>query len=203
MVLLRIPAAFAALTICLVCLSACGGENDSASTSPEEAQQEAQAQEEAATKAQNARVLKEYREGASPKPTEEEVEAKKTATNFYKALEEDEAKDNPNRTTIDSGSFCDLMSEEAKAQTIEYAKAASGTRQEWDCESAVELLVLRSKRTGGFKSIDDAEVIGINAQGDRAIATVRVGDGLATTIPMVREDGRWKLAASPVAQGEK
>jgi hypothetical protein len=93
------------------------------------------------------------------------------------------------------------MSEEAQAQTIHYAKVSSGVQQEWDCESAVELLVLRSKRAGGT-GFAGAEVIGVNAEGGKATATVRFGDGPATALPLVKEDGEWKLAASSLPGGQ-
>jgi hypothetical protein len=143
--------------------------------------------------------MREYRERqAAAEPSPEEVEAKQTASGFYEILATD--KGGANRTTIDSVSFCELMSEEAVAQTVHYAKVSSGIAQEWDCQSAIELLVIRSKRTGGFKGIENAEVIGVNAQGDRATATVRFGEGPATSISLVKEDGEWKLGSSPVSR---
>lgn len=88
------------------------------------------------------------------------------------------------------------MSEEAREQTIDYAKRSSGIDKEWTCENSVELLVLRSKRTGGFKHARKAKVIAVNAEGDRATATVRFGRGPLSTIPLVKEDGEWKLGPS-------
>jgi hypothetical protein len=131
-------------------------------------------------------------------PTSEEDEAKRAAADFYTVLGEDKAAKDPNRTTIDTRSFCDLMSEEAIAQTIHYAKVSSGIQKQWDCESAVELLVIRSKRTGGFRGAQQARVIGVNTEGDTATATVQFGNGPATAIPLVRENGEWKLAASSI-----
>jgi hypothetical protein len=187
-------------------LGACGGGGDS-STSPAadsaaEASAAKQAQADAEVKAQNEAVREEQqRRQAAEAPTPEETEAKETATDFYAVLDEDKAKGNPNRTTIDSASFCELMSEQAVEQTIEYAKVASGVAQEWDCEAAVELLVVRSKKAGAFESVRGAEVLGVNAEGDKATATVRFGSGPATALPMVKEDGEWKLAATPVGAG--
>lgn len=94
---------------------------------------------------------------------------------------------------IDAAAFCDLMSREAVEQTIEYARRSSGIDREWDCESAVEILVLRSKRAGGLEQAQRARVVGVNIEGDRATATIRVGRGPLSTVPMVREDGEWKL----------
>jgi hypothetical protein len=187
-------------------LAACGGggEQSTSSTSAQQAEQaQVQAEADAKVKAHNAEVQREHRERkAAEAPSAEEQQAKETASDFYAILASDEAKKNPNRTTIDSASFCELMSEEAQAQTIHYAKVSSGVQQEWDCESAVELLVLRSKRAGGA-GFAGVEVIGVNALGETATATVRVGDGPATALALVKEDGEWKLAAaSPVAGGQ-
>lgn len=180
-------------------LVACGGDDDSGSagsTNAAEARAE-RAGANAEVRAQNEKTMEEYRERQeAARPTEEEREAEQVATSFYDVLREDSVK-SPNRTTIDSTSFCDLMSEEAVAQTIHYAKVSSGIAQKWDCESAVELLVVRSKRTGGFKGTKKATVIGVNAEGDQATATIKFGNGPATSVPLVKEDGEWKLAASP------
>lgn len=56
------------------------------------------------------------------------------------------------------------------------------------------MLVRRFKQAGGFERVRQAEVVGVNAEGDRA--TVRFGRGPLTTIPLVREDGEWKLGSS-------
>lgn len=183
----------------LIALSAAGiaacGDEEKQSSNPVEARLEAQAKERAEVKAQNEKTLKEYKGRKAAKLTRDELEAKESADDFYAILSTDTG--GANRTTIDSESFCDLMSAKAQAQTIEYAKISSSIQQEWDCETAVDLLVLRSKRTGGFKGVKGAEVIGVNAEGNRATATVRFGNGPATSIPLVKEDGDWKLAAAP------
>jgi hypothetical protein len=172
--------------------SACGDDGDgSVSTTSAEAQRKARAE------ARNAEVTKERRErNAAAAPTEDEQEARESVADFYAILGEDEVPGNRNRSAIDSASFCDLMSERAVAQMIRYAKVSSGVRQQWDCESAVDLLVIRSKRAGGFKRAQRARVIGVNAEDDRATATIQFGNGSATSIPLVKEDGEWKLAAS-------
>jgi hypothetical protein len=187
--LVSILVALLALTV-----AACGG--DDSDTTPAEAQRQAQAEAKAEAEARNAEVLEEFEQRKQAEaPSEEEQEAGQSATRFYEVLGAD--KGGKNRTTIDSASFCDLMSAEAREQTVKYAEVSSGIDQEWDCESAVELLVLRSKRTGGFKGARNAEVIGVNVQGDRATATVRFGKGPATSISLVREDGEWKLGSTP------
>jgi hypothetical protein len=131
-------------------------------------------------------------------PTPEEQEAEQAATHFYAILGEEEAEESLDETTVDSRSFCELMSAEAVAQTVHYAKVSSGIAQKWDCESAVDLLVIRSKQADDFKGAQQAEVIGVNAVGDKATATVRFGSGPVTSIPLVKEDGEWKLAAGSV-----
>lgn len=196
----RTQLTFLALALVLAGLSACGGDGDSGPTSTAEVRREAQPKADAEAKAHSAEVTRESRERqAGAEPTEDEQEAKESASDFYAILEQDTG--GASRTTIDSESFCDLMSEEAKGQTIYYAKVSSGIAKKWDCESAVDLLVIRSKRMGGFEATQRAEVIGINARGDHATATVRFAGGPATSIPLVKEDGEWKLAATPAVAG--
>lgn len=102
-------------------------------------------------------------------------------------------------------SVCDLMSEEAKRQTIVYAKRSAGLADvEWTCEKATGLLLRRAKQSGGLKRSLRAKVVGFNADGDRGTASIRFGDkGPISTVPMVKEDGKWKLAASPSGGGGK
>lgn len=89
------------------------------------------------------------------------------------------------------------MSAEAQAQTIHYAKVTARNGQKWDCESAVDLIVIRSKRHGSVEALKGAKVIGVNVEGDRATATVRFADHPAVSLPLVKENGEWKLASSP------
>lgn len=146
----------------------------------------------------NEEVEKEYeRRRQRDAPSEAEIEAKASTSAFYAILDQDRAKGTPDKTAIDAAAFCELMSEEAQAQTVQYAKASSAIAREWSCESAVELLVTRSKRFGASEWVRSARVIGVNARGDKATATVRFGDGPVTSVPLVREDGEWKLAATP------
>lgn len=99
------------------------------------------------------------------------------------------------------GEICDLMSEAARKQTVEYARRSSGLKEKWTCPKAVGLLVGRSQRLGGFGKTLRAEVVGVNAEGDRATATIRFGKGPLRTVPLVREDGEWKLGTSPATGG--
>lgn len=172
---------------CTVCLAACGDDGPgSTSTGGTTAQAErAPAPVRAEAKAQS----------------EEEERAEQVATDFYEILGEDEAGSDPDRTTIDAAGFCELMSERARAQTVHYAEVSSGKAQQLDCESAVALLALRAKRAGGGE-LERAEVIGVNAEGDRATASVSFGEGAVTSIPLVKENGKWKLAATPTSNTE-
>lgn len=178
-------------------LGACGGGGESSTTATEA--DVPRAQPPAEVRAHNEEVQEEYeRRQQVQAPAPEEQEAERVATGFYSILGEDEAEENRNRVEVDSTSFCELMSEEAVAQTIRYAQVSSGIQRKWDCESAVDLLVLRSKRAGGLEDVQQAEVIGVNARGEKATATVRFGSGPVTSLPMVKEDGEWKLAPSAV-----
>lgn len=137
---------------------------------------------------------------AAAAPSPDEQEAEQAVTDFYATLGGDEVPADETGAAIDSASFCELMSEEARAQTIRYAEVSSGIAQKWDCESAVDLLAARSERAGGFEEAQKAEVVGVNAEGGRATASVRFGSGPVTAIPMVKEDGQWKLAASTLGE---
>lgn len=199
---MRFVIALIAVALLGIGVGACGGEDSngpSESSSPAEVEAK-QAELDAEVAAHNAEVRDELRERrAVARPTETEQAARQSAERFYEILATDRG--GANRTTIDSESFCDLMSEEARAQTVHYAEVSSGLGQQWDCESAVDLLVIRSKRAGGFEGTQRAEVIGVNAEGDRATATIRFGAGQVTSVPLVREDGEWKLGASAVGEG--
>ncbi len=110
------------------------------------------------------------------------------------------AGENESLTTV-----CDLMSEKAQRQTVTYAKRSAGLADvEWTCEKAAGLLLRRAGQAkGGLKRSLQAEVVGVNADGDRATATVRFGkEGPTTSIALVKEDGKWKLAASPSGGGK-
>lgn len=100
---------------------------------------------------------------------------------------------------------CDLMSKEAQKQSIVYVKRSSGIADvEWTCEKATALLLRRSGQNGGLEKSLRAEVVGVNAEGDRATASIRFGGkGPISTVGLVKEDGRWKLAATPSASDQK
>jgi len=121
------------------------------------------------------------------------------------------AVDVPARQTLDAASgnasltsICDLMSKEAQRQTIVYARRSAGLADvQWTCENATGLLLRRARQTGGLNRSLKAEIVGMNVEGDRATASIRFGGkGPISTVPMVREDGEWKLAATPAGGGE-
>lgn len=157
--------------------------------------------QDAAPKAEEeARRLQEERAAAS-EMTDDEKDAQVRAQRFYDILGSEDG--DKNSAKFDSAGFCDLMSEQAREQTIDYAKRSSGIDQEWNCENSVELLVIRAKRTGGFKQTRKAKIVGVNAEGDSATATVRFGKGPLSSIPLIKEDGEWKLGASSTGESSE
>ena len=204
---MRRPALLATVALALVLgVAACGDDDGSGSAGsensspPAEEVKEKQSEADAEVRARNERVRREYRERQeAAAPTPEEREAEETTESFYEILASDEG--GKRRTTIDSDAFCELMSVRAIDETVRYARQATGEAKDWDCESAIELLVLRSKQTGSFKRAQRAEILGVNAEGDRATATIRFGKGPATSVSLVKEDGEWKLASTPTVEG--
>jgi len=95
---------------------------------------------------------------------------------------------------------CDLMSKDAQRRTVEYVERSAGLADvDWTCEKATGLLLRRAGRGGRLERAMRVTVVGVNAKGDRATATVRFGDkkrGLST-LPLVKEDGKWKLGTAP------
>lgn len=99
---------------------------------------------------------------------------------------------------------CRLMSEEAKRQSIDYVRRGAGLADvDWTCKKATGLMLRRTRQHGGLERTLRAEVVGVNAQGDRATATVRFGDErhALSTIPLVKENGQWKLGSSLGGRG--
>lgn len=177
-------------------LIACGAEEEVSVSTPSAANR---VRASALIEAQNEKVRAEYdvRKQAQV-PTADEQAATRDLEDFYEILGMGRDTTRASRSVaVYSQPLCALMSEDARELTIDYARRSSGLVKEWDCEGAVDLLVLRSERFGGLKRAKQAEVIGVNAEGDRAMATIRFGGGALTSVPMVREGGEWKLAASP------
>jgi hypothetical protein len=105
------------------------------------------------------------------------------------------AEDNPALERI-----CDAMSRQAQRQTIDYAERGAGIAGvDWTCEKATGLLLRRVRQLGGLKRALQPRVTVVDADGDRATATVEFPGGRKSKIELVEEDGRWKLAASPGA----
>lgn len=171
-----------------------------------------------------AKAIEAAKEGGKPSDGPELMGDVKQARSGAKAVDEvyDEfgaavdagvaSPDAPVRDTLDAATddqrlanICDLMSEQAKQQTIVYAKRSAGLGDvEWTCENATALLLRRARQTGGIKRSLRAEIVGVNVEGDRATASIRFGGkGPITAIPMVKENGSWKLAASPSGGGGK
>jgi hypothetical protein len=98
----------------------------------------------------------------------------------------------------DAVAICGLMSERARKQTARYVEVASGVKRDWTCAKGVEYLSARVERRGDLGRLERAEVVGVNVVGDRASASVRFGpDGPITTLPLVREEGAWRLDMTP------
>ncbi|HEY3492856.1 MAG TPA: hypothetical protein VGK43_07875, partial [Solirubrobacterales bacterium] len=188
----------AALVAALMIGAGCGDGEDTASTPAGAAEAGAQPSPELRRQNDAARAeLARRRQAGALTP--EERAAKRAAGEFYAILGEDRAPQDLDRTTVDTASFCDLMSADARRQTVHYAKVSSGIAQRWNCDKAVTLLVLRAKRQGDLGGDTGVRVTGVNAAGGDATATVRVGRGPISSVHMIREDGEWKLAAAPTA----
>lgn len=198
------------MAIAAAALSGCGGGGEE-ETSPPSAQQarEAQAQADAELEQRNEQVRAEHRERrAAEAPSSEEAQATQAAAEAYQGIGA------LSKLRYLNGGFdvraglrraegskalhrlCEFMSAEAQAQTIEYAEASSGIPGDWSCEKANALLVRRANVASGGRAPGRVKVLGVNADGDRATATIQVGGQPITTVPLVEEDGEWKLAAT-------
>jgi len=125
-------------------------------------------------------------------PQSAEEHAQNTAIRIYETLGDVD--------DVDTRSLCGLMSADARIQTIRYARLSSNIGQaRWTCTTAMNVLLHRSRRSQGLPRVEDAQVVGVTTDGNRATATVRLGErGALTTFPLVRENGEWKLGATPV-----
>lgn len=180
-------------------MTACGGEDGETGERPSAMPAPTESGGQAQTAGEESGAGRSSDEGAPTPAERQEREARRVAVSYSRILAAEEGEGNS--TTIDSAAFCELMSEAARRQTVRYAEVSSGLDQEWDCESAVELLAIRSRRARDGDRASGVEVIGVNAEGNRASATIRFGDGPATSIPLVREGSEWKLAATVPAGG--
>ncbi|HYI81081.1 MAG TPA: hypothetical protein VEW67_09500 [Thermoleophilaceae bacterium] len=94
--------------------------------------------------------------------------------------------------------ICARMSKQAREQTVEYARVTARLSDvDWTCEKSVALLARRARQSRRGKAVRPVEVVGINVDGDRATATLDSGKGPRTTVPLVKEDGAWKLGTPP------
>jgi len=132
-----------------------------------------------------------------PEPGSVEEAAYRPAEDVYEAI----ADVGVDRGHATAQTLCGLMTDDAIEQTRRYARVASGQGDiDWNCENSVRLLVLRAQRTASFDETLAAEIVGVNVEGDRATASVRFGaHGRVGSLGLVREDGEWKLAATPGA----
>jgi hypothetical protein len=216
--LLRRLAVIGALSIAMTGLPACGGDDDEPQGSAD-ATKKAETEPDASGK-KGGNGGSKGRNGGGGKPSSAPAlsgdieEARKGVTavddvyeGFGAAVDAGvAATDVPAGNTLEAAegnesltNVCDLMSKQAKRQTIVYAKRSAGLADvEWTCEKATGLLLRRARQSGGLKRSLRAEVVGVNVEGDRATASIRFGGkGPISSVPMVKEDGEWKLAASP------
>jgi hypothetical protein len=209
---LRLIAVAAALSLAIAGLAACGGDDDEPQESGN-ATGQTESQPGTGTAADRS---KDPRRKPAPGPSltgdpEEARQGVATVDDVYAgfgaAVDAGVAKiDVPAGDTLQAAegnesltNVCDLMSEEAKRQTIVYAKRSAGLADvDWTCEKATGLLLRRARQSGGLKRSLQAKIIGVNVEGDRATASIQFGGkGPISSLPMVKEDGEWKLAASP------
>jgi hypothetical protein len=90
--------------------------------------------------------------------------------------------------------FCDHVSREAKRQMAK--EVGDNTGPDVVCQQTFDPLVLRAGKTKKLNPTLRAEITGIAVDGQRAVAEVDF-DGKPGSLPLVREDGEWKLAAAP------
>lgn len=208
--------ATAAVVLIVVLVSGGGGEEqtpaEQGAAVREASAREASARERERIAEHNARVLEEYRDRQeAAEPTEEEVEARQAATEAYEQIESvagagfvDPSGDLRAGLQAAEGdgrleALCDRLGEAAREQTVAYVRRSAGLADvEWTCEKAMALLIRRSNQASGSGRLRNVTVIGVNAVGDRATATVRVGrDARVSSIPLIRENGEWRLGSAP------
>jgi len=140
--------------------------------------------------------------GAAPLLAGDREQAAKAATAVDDVYATVGSLDLPRGSSLVAGggsALCDLMTEQARKEAVDYVRRSSGRAQKWTCETAVGLLVGRAQRVGKLGRTRQARVVGVNVEGDRATASVKFGKGRGiTSIPLVKEEGQWKIGSSPV-----
>jgi hypothetical protein len=92
----------------------------------------------------------------------------------------------------DAGKACELTSSDAKRELA----AAGAAIASGDCP-AVMNMVLRTLSASSRRDLRDFNVTKIVIKGDRATAEDNNRDGHATRLGLVKEGGRWLIAANP------
>lgn len=94
---------------------------------------------------------------------------------------------------------CNLLSDQAREDTVRYARELAGFEGfEWTCEKAMALMLRNSKINHGLARTLQVKVVGVNVNGDQGTATLSHGKGRPlSTVPIVKQDGEWKIGASP------
>lgn len=90
----------------------------------------------------------------------------------------------------DGRSLCGLMTKSDRNATARYTTSKN-------CEEGAKKLMARARNKGL------PQIVGVNVAGDRATATVRFGKRAATTVPMARERGAWRIAGNTPAKPVK
>lgn len=144
----------------------------------------------------------------TPAPGSDEEEVFKTVDGTYEALEPGrDAKRAKGRICdvscnkaihrIDKKRFCDLMTEEAQAETKEYGFEISDSADVKTCEDGLHMILRRSVQiSGSLADTLDFEIVGIEVEGEEATASIKRGKTVSS-MALVKEDGEWKVPATP------
>jgi hypothetical protein len=91
---------------------------------------------------------------------------------------------------------CDLMTRQARGQLVASARIAAGPRSEVeDCEEALLYLATRSRSRESLVGAG-AHVAHVRVRASLARVVLEDPDGRRSTLTLVEEGGRWKLAAT-------
>lgn len=92
----------------------------------------------------------------------------------------------------DAEGVCDQLNEAAQEQV---AKGGLPGSEGTTCVEGFQAFFEAAEEAGGLDTPDNAEVVDVKVDGDRATATVKFGPGQRGKIPLVKVDGEWKLEA--------